>query len=443
MNAALNLYCKVKMKLKGLDYDSKFFYFFLTISGLSATFRFHPWVPIYYLPIFLILLKEIFTNSFNKKINIKFIVERENFLLFLFLIYLFIQSFLLGFNSKTLHYLLAYTWVFSFYFLLVYLFKRVKFINAVKFISLGFILTVITLIFEFVFYNHYNIRLIGLEYFNSYSVATLAGFRRSLAFSTEPGQAAFYLLSFLPFYVYYVINSNYNTHIKSFLIVIGYIGLFTTLSVTAFVLALSQFLLFFLFKPSIFFKNIKIIFLSFCVFILCVFALVSTSQLQISKSQLQISNDVFNLYSNNHSLDNFNNLSSDLYNKASLSPTFRSVRQRYESFFLFKNFFIQSPFYGKGISYFSSMQISSPTNWFLSLLASVGIFGILPIALFILLHLKFLFSNIYNDIFFAIFISLLTSILFLFTVSTFWAAQIWICLAIIFSKGKNARNIFN
>jgi hypothetical protein len=424
------------MKLKHLGHDSKFLNFFLTISSFSATFRFHHWAPIYYFPFFLFLLKVIFTYSYNKKINIEFSVEREEILLFIFLIYLLAQSLFLGFNSKTLGYLLAYIFVFALYFLLVSLFRKIEFFNAVKFISLGIILCVITLIFEFVIYNHLNLSIIGLEYFNNHSEATLAGFRRSLAFSTEPGQAAFYLLTFLPFYVYYIINSNYNSYIKSFLIVLVYIGIFTTISVVGFVLALFQFLVFFLFKPSTFFKNIKIIFISFCVFILCVLALISSSHYRIPGVE-------YNSFSNSVLAENVKNLTSDFHDKLILSHSFTSVKQRFESFFLFKNFFIQSPLFGNGISYFSSLQISSPSNWFLYLLASVGIFGILPIALFILLRLKFLFSNIYNDIYFVIFLSLLTSIFFLFTVSTFWAPQFWISLAIIFSMNKNARNIFN
>jgi hypothetical protein len=433
------------MKSKRISLVTKyFFYALLTISGFSATFRFHPWIPIYFIPLVIILLIEIFEYTYKKRINIRFSVESEEILLFLFLIYLFIQAIYLGFSSKTSNYFLAYFFVFSFYFLLVSLFKRISFNNAIKFISLGFIVTVITLIFEFIIYNHNSeTRLIYLEYFNKNSVATLAGFRRSLAFSTEPNQAAFYLLSFLPFYIYYIIKSNYKSYIKSLLIVLGYVGIFTTLSVSSFVLVLFHFFLFFLFKRSTFFKNIKIIILSISIFFLCVFTLLNKNSFIIpDTNHFENSNKFITLHESN-ALENINNLTTDFFDKLTLSQSFTSVRQRFESFYLFKNFFLQSPFFGKGIGFFSALQISSPTNWFLYLLASVGIFGTLPIVLFILFRLKFLFSNIHQDIFFAIFISLLTSILFLFTVSTFWAPQIWICLAIIFSKGKNARNIFN
>ena len=375
-------------------------------TGWTDVAKINDWLPIYqYWIIILILL-----NLFNPVLKLYW--NKEDYFLSISLFILIISS-LINFNSKTINYVLAYSYVF----IIVYFFIKSIFLNYSEHIKYFMRMNMYAIIFlcfysviEFIAEFLFALDTSKFIFKSKEATATyLPGISRSYGFSTEPTTFALYLNILGPLAILKIKEYYSSISIKFFLYTLIFFGWFFTFSAAGFLfLFLSIFLSIILTKQVSNIINVKNIFISLSIIIL-----------------------VFNFLSIDFSFFD------KILGKITLSGTGTSVSQRFDVYNTAIERFTQNPFLGSGLGFTSSLNEMSSINWYLTILTNGGILALTFILLFF--FFKFLridFIDHEYKLFF--YISFFSAVFGLAATSTFYNPFIWIlfCFIEIFAIKK-------
>ena len=231
------------------------------------------------------------------------------------------------------------------------------------------------------------------------------GLYRAYGFSTEPTSLAWYLCSFGPLAIYYIVN-NFKFFVTKYILILVILCAFTlSFSAAAFLyLSLGLFFICTYFRLwNLFLSRIFIAHL-----ILLIFAILFVDQL----------NDLLLYYFEG------------IFDKLTLNEDYKSSRFRYQVFMLAIERFIENPFLGQGLGLTSSLGEMSPMCWYLILLTNGGFFAFFCFALFAISKLVSTLL-ISDNIGIYLTLSLATSFMFLATTSVFYNPFIWTLLSVI------------
>ena len=376
---------------------------FLYLMFLSGTdiFRFYEWLPLYQYFLIPIILLAIFKG-------VRFIDYKPDIFLLVMLAILIFSS-LVNWNIKSLNYIMAYLYViFGMYFL----FKSALITSNINFNSLlkanfyGVMLLSTYIICEILFKFFFDFDITIFLHRTRETTALFSPYiYRAYGFSTEPTATAWYLNSFGPLAIYFLINKFKAFMTKYLMILIIIIAFIFTFSSAA-LLFLFLGLIFIIIKYNLYRKFFGNIF--FFHFVLFLFLIVFIEPIH----------DAIYYYFEG------------IIHKITLNNEYKSVVQRLIGVETALTRFSQSPIIGSGLGLTSSLGEMSPMSWYLILITNGGLLAFL--SLFIFLAIKFYEVLVIKEsigIFMTF--SLLVTFLSLSTTAAFFNPFLWTLLAII------------
>lgn len=378
-----------------------FIYAYFMFLSANDAFRFYDWLPLY--QFFLIPILILGTIK-----GLRFIDYKLDLLLLMMLIFLFISS-AMNENSKTINYVVAYSYViFGMYFV----FKSSLITSNVDFNSLlkanfyGIVLLSIYIIFEVFLKILLDFDISVYLYRTRETTATFSlGLPRAYGFSTEPTSVAWYLNSFAPLAIYYLIN-NFKTFMAKYVLILTII--------CSFILTFSSAGFLYLFL-GLFFITIK--YNLYRIFLGKIF---------LFHAMLFLSSILFidPIY------DGISYFSEGIFDKIFLNSEYKSVSQRVDATMIAVSRFSQSPIIGSGLGLTSSLGEMSPMSWYLILLTNGGLLASLPFVVFSSLKV-YQVLGIKDSIGIYMAFSLIVSLLSLTTTAIFFNPFLWTLLAVI------------
>ena len=322
---------------------------------------------------------------------------------------LLIFSSILNPNHKTLNYILAYSYViFGMYFLVksALITSQINFRTILKVNFYGVILLSTYMLFEVSLKGFVDLDISSYLYRTREATATFSfGLYRAYGFSTEPTAVAWYLNSFAPLAIYYIVNNFKTFFVKYVLILIIICSFVLTFSSAGF-LYLFLGLLFVIFKYNlyrIFYSKIFLFHMTLLVLIIFNFSSIT---------------------------DGIYYFVEGITDKIFLNTEYVSVNQRVNNVLLAFERFAQAPIIGGGLGLSSSFGESSPMSWYLILLTNGGIFALFAFLIFAFLKVRQVIKIRANIGLYMTF-SVVTSFLSLATSATFFNPFLWTLLAIV------------
>ena len=378
-----------------------FIYIFLI--SWTDSFKLNSWCPVYMIPLLVSIILLLIHQSISKKIT--FSIKAEDSFLIVFLLIISGSAFF-SWNSKTLHYLMAYYVVFiGEYFLMKTLLS--KYLTKNQLLTINSIAVTFIGLFccsEFLLELFFKLDIQDFMLRTKEATATVASgrFSRSYGCATEPTVVAFYLNVLGPLGIWHIKKSVHNKRLVAFLILIIIAGGLTTFSSAGYILCVISLLVTSVVICRLKFNRnaVKIVF----ILIVCL-SLV-----------LLFSNDFYEAIE-------------DVVNKICLDSDYGSVAIRTKALSDYWLEFSKNPLLGKGLGYFSSIGQGSPMNWFLLLSSEIGIIGILPLLIFFFIRFARVIS-LKSGIRFPIFMGIVSGLGYLMLLSTFYNPFLWFLLAI-------------
>ena len=336
---------------------------YLITLGWTGIIIGQEWIRPYVLMSIMILLFSIYKLLQKSEIFYKIFGLRDILLIF-FVIYAVLIGIIFP-NSKTVNYLLAYSFVFN----LTYSFSKyffslnIKYKLIHKYNYIGVYIILVYGIFEIIMNNYFNLNLISILWENrtNGAMANLGGhtFIRSYGMMPEPGIFGLYLNSLGIIALFYT-NRRHGLLRRSLfnlLFIINYYFISSTASILSIIIAI--FLVQFLFLKH--------------------------------KREI-INNLIYTLIGSMLLIYFIPDITSILFRKI-LEPDVHSI-QRYENWSLAFELISSLTGFGKGLGYISTIYGSSVNNWYFMLLIETGIVGLSLVLFFLILSLKrgFLFD---------------------------------------------------
>ena len=378
-----------------------FIYAYFIFLSANDVFRFHEWFSLYQYFLIPILILGVAKG-------VKFIDYKLDLLLLIMLVFLFISS-AMNENDKTINYVAAYLYViFGMYFV----FKSSLITSNVDFNSLlkanfyGVMLLSIYIIFEVFLKILLDFDISVYLYRTRETTALFAlNLSRAYGFSTEPTAVVWYLNSFAPLAIYYLIN-NFKTFIVKYVSILMIICSFILTFSSAGFLYLFLGLLFIIIKYNLYRIFLGRIFLFHAILILSLILFIDPIYSSVSYFFEGILDKIF------------------------LNNNYKSVSIRVDAVMTALSRFYQSPIIGSGLALTSSLGEISPMSWYLILLTNGGILALLSFVIFSTLKVYQVLS-IKDSIGIYMAFSLIVSLLSLSTTAIFFNPFLWTLLAVI------------
>ena len=374
--------------------------YFVFLSA-NDIFRFYEWLPLYQYFLIPILVLG-FANG------LKFIDYKSDLFLILMLVFLFVSS-ALNDNAKTTNYVVAYLYVILGMYLI---FKSHLITSGVSFETImrmnfyGVVLLSIYIILEVSLKYLIDFDISAYLYRTRETTAMFSlGLYRAYGFSTEPTSVAWYLNSFAPLAIYYLV-----TNIKTFLM--KYILI--SVIICSFVLTFSS--------AGFLYSFIGLAFIIIKYDLYRVFASkIFLLHLSLFLALVALSEPIFNgVYY----------FVEGISDKILLNDEYASVNLRVEAVKIALDRFSQSPIIGGGLGLTSSLGEVSPMSWYLILLTNGGIFAFFSFLIFAILKLYQVMA-IKGDIGVYMTFSVVVSLLSLSTTAIFFNPFLWVLMALV------------
>lgn len=396
-------------------------YMFLVFSSWTFAYSFGNWFTIpNTILIMLALLTTLYTFNlfYKKKIAIKNISNlsfRKEDIFLLLAIIIICLSFLV--NGGNANYILAY----FFTFVIMYLLLKEIFIHFTKLdkiLKVNLIAVSIVIVFvilEFLFRYKYGVNIKVLLNFGNFREASFLGgkFPRAFGFSNEPTNLGYYLNALGPLAFVEIYRNNkikiFFKIIYAIMYLFAFIVTFSTASFLSIVLSLILVVIIFLVRRK---KNTtKQLFISIILISFACLLIVFTNKLLMDKGI-----NIY-VYIEPH-------LSKFSLNSQYNEPYSRIFKWR-RDFKLIKN----NPLLGYGPGMTSIIHGSSSINWYLDLIVEDGILTLFCILMYIYITFtRILKSKV--DIKYIFLVSYMSSLIHLFSFSSFHDPALWILLII-------------
>jgi hypothetical protein len=325
------------------------------------------------------------------------------------MLFLLIISSIFSPHDKTLNYILAYSYViFGMYFLVksALITSQINFRTILKVNFFGVILLSTYMIFEVSLKGFLDLDISSYLYRTRDTTATFSlGLYRAYGFSTEPTAVAWYLNSFAPLAIYYIVNNIKSFPVRYVLMLIIVCSFILTFSSAGF-LYLFLGLLFVIFKYNLYRFFYNKIFLFHIVLLLLIYSNFSV-----------LTNGV----------DYF---IEGITDKITLNDEYQSVNKRVEAISLSLERFTRSPLIGSGLGLTASLGEDSPMSWYLVILTNGGMVSLFSFFMFAYLKI-YQVMKIRDNIGIYMTFSVVVSFLTLATTSTFFNPFLWTLLAIV------------
>ena len=389
-----------------------FLYFYIFFVSWANAFALGRWLRVH---ILLLLLSCLLSCSYyiiyhKPKIGYRKIFCAEDFLLVLFMLGIFVSA-VIHPNDKTFNYLFAYSIVFGLgsLYLKIILFDFTKLKNVFNVNSIAIIFVAFYALVEFyMFYaKGVNIQLYIPHFEEGIHGTFTSLFKRSYAFSTEPGNLALYFNTFGPLAVWNLWSKGFlRKSTKIFFTSIVFFGWLCTFSAAgfAFMIASICIVLVLSVKSKII---LKLIFYRI-IPLLLLFIFLATRIEVVRTTTTFIINPIVNKLV----------LSSD-----NGSASVRLTQWKYSLKSIETN-----PFFGMGIGSFSNIGALS---WYLSVAAEAGLVALFPLLLFLFI----VFVRIMNSkekFKRWVAVGYLSSVFHYLVVSTFFDLFLWLLIAIFY-----------
>jgi len=398
------------------------FLLFIFVLSFSSSFKFSNLLP---LPLFFLFLSLLFYSfkSITKskyELNVNFESKILIFFIIMQSIHLLIFT---NFDPISLrHYTIFIFLLFVFIEITPSLINEISFKSFININFLAVLFVAVICILEF-FLVFFDFRLTdylfrfdqSMAYYHN---ATDEVFKptkvlfRSVAFSTEPIQVGYYLLSLGP--LAFLINNKYKKYFP-YIFLILILGIISTLSsISLFILFLNIVVLFFYLIYFRFYRHFV-----YLLFTLLIIFFVT------------INSHYFFVYE-------------DIVGKIFLDTDFKSVDQRLSYLKLYINYFIENPYFGMGAGYFSKAGYPSAINFYITFLATYGIIHFLIlIYLFIYIYYISMKKQLNTTTKIILSHAFFNSTIFLFFLSTYWNLFHFVILSLLLYISRNNGKILN